>query len=96
MANVQSGKMIVGLDIGTSKVVALVGEVGEDGVIEIVGIGIVIVIVDVHGGVIVTARGDNLDAAVAQRGIHRGELLVRNIDILQGDLNLVLGYRSPV
>lgn len=39
MANVQSGKMIVGLDIGTSKVVALVGEVGEDGVIEIVGIG---------------------------------------------------------
>ena len=65
-------------------------------VIEIVGIGIVIVIVDVHGGVVVTARGDNLDAAVAQRGIHRGELLVRNIDILQGDLNLVLGYRSPV
>ena len=63
-------------------------------VIEIVGI--VIVIVDVHGGVVVTARGDNLDAAVAQRGIHRGELLVRNIDILQGDLNLVLGYRSPV
>ncbi len=27
MASVQSGKMIVGLDIGTSKVVALVGEV---------------------------------------------------------------------
>ena len=65
-------------------------------IIEIVGIGIVIVIVDVHGGIVVTARGDNLDAAVAQRGIHRGELLVRNIDILQGDLNLVLGYRSPV
>ena len=67
-------------------------------VIEIVGIGIGIgiVIVDTHGGVVVTARGDNLDAAVAQRGIHRGELLVRNIDILQGDLNLVLGYRSPV
>ncbi|MFK3745923.1 hypothetical protein ACI2JG_21975, partial [Pseudomonas psychrophila] len=39
MANVQSGKMIVGLDIGTSKVVALVGEVGEDGSIEIVGFG---------------------------------------------------------
>ena len=65
-------------------------------IIEIVSIGIVIVIVDVHGGVVVTARGDNLDAAVAKRGIHRGELLVRNIDILQGDLNLVLGYRSPV
>ena len=65
-------------------------------VIEIVGIGIVIVIVDVHGGVVVSARGDNLDAAVAQRGIHRGELLIGHIDILQGDLNLVLGYRSPV
>ena len=30
MANVQSGKMIVGLDIGTSKVVALVGEVASN------------------------------------------------------------------
>src|SRR5690606_18682537 len=39
MSTVQSGKMIVGLDIGTSKVVALVGEVREDGRLEIVGIG---------------------------------------------------------
>jgi cell division protein FtsA len=31
--------MIVGLDIGTSKVVALVGEIGADGIMEIVGIG---------------------------------------------------------
>lgn len=31
--------MIVGLDIGTSKVVAIVGEVGEPGDIEVVGIG---------------------------------------------------------
>lgn len=31
--------MIVGLDIGTSKVVALVGEIGPDGELEIVGIG---------------------------------------------------------
>ncbi len=31
--------MIVGLDIGTSKVVAIVGEIGLDGDIEIVGIG---------------------------------------------------------
>ncbi|WP_207063490.1 cell division protein FtsA [Motiliproteus sp. SC1-56] len=31
--------MIVGLDIGTSKVVALVGEVGPDGTIEVVGMG---------------------------------------------------------
>lgn len=33
------GKMIVGLDIGTSKVVALVGEIGSSGELEIVGIG---------------------------------------------------------
>ena len=31
--------LIVGLDIGTSKVVALVGEVGLDGSIEVLGIG---------------------------------------------------------
>ena len=31
--------LIVGLDIGTSKVVAIVGEVNEDGDIEVVGIG---------------------------------------------------------
>ena len=39
MASAQSGKMIVGLDIGTSKVVALVGEVASDGQLEVVGIG---------------------------------------------------------
>jgi len=32
-------KLIVGLDVGTSKVVAIVGEVNEDGNIEVVGIG---------------------------------------------------------
>ena len=31
--------MIVGLDIGTSKVVAIVGEANEEGNIEVVGIG---------------------------------------------------------
>ena len=31
--------LIVGLDIGTSKVVAIVGEVNENGDIEVVGIG---------------------------------------------------------
>src|ERR1700757_2020576 len=31
--------LIVGLDIGTSKVVALVGEVGADGAMEVLGIG---------------------------------------------------------
>ncbi|GAB1265026.1 cell division protein FtsA [Aurantivibrio infirmus] len=39
MANANDNRMIVGLDIGTSKVVAIVGEIASDGGIEIVGIG---------------------------------------------------------
>ncbi len=39
MGSAQDKRMIVGLDIGTSKVVAIVGEVGADGRIEVVGIG---------------------------------------------------------
>jgi len=39
MSTNEHGRMIVGLDIGTSKVVALVGEVNENGEVEIVGIG---------------------------------------------------------
>lgn len=39
MAETNSGKLIVGLDIGTSKVVAIVGEVTSEGNIEIVGLG---------------------------------------------------------
>jgi len=39
MAATQDKRMIVGLDIGTSKVVAVVGEVDLDGSIDIVGIG---------------------------------------------------------
>lgn len=39
MANSASGNMIVGLDIGTSKVVAIVGEINADGGLNIIGIG---------------------------------------------------------
>ncbi len=39
MGSAQDRKMIVGLDIGTSKVVAIVGEIGPEGEIEVVGIG---------------------------------------------------------
>ena len=39
MGSGQDKRMIVGLDIGTSKVVSIVGEVGVDGEIEVVGIG---------------------------------------------------------
>ena len=39
MSGAQGKKMIVGLDIGTSKVVAIVGELNGEGQIEIVGIG---------------------------------------------------------
>ena len=39
MAANEEKRMIVGLDIGTSKVVAVVGEIDTDGTIDIVGIG---------------------------------------------------------
>lgn len=39
MSQVQQKNMVVGLDIGTSKIVAIVGEIGEDGQIDIVGLG---------------------------------------------------------
>ncbi|MGQ3888434.1 cell division protein FtsA [Legionella sp. CNM-1927-20] len=39
MAKKSERNIITGLDIGTSKVVALIGEVTQDGVIEIIGIG---------------------------------------------------------
>ncbi len=39
MGSAQDKKMIVGLDIGTSKVVAIVGEISPEGTIEVVGIG---------------------------------------------------------
>ncbi|MBX7096204.1 MAG: cell division protein FtsA [Myxococcaceae bacterium] len=38
MANKKGGEIIVGLDIGTTKICAIVGEVGDDG-IDIIGIG---------------------------------------------------------
>ncbi|WP_263078534.1 cell division protein FtsA [Endozoicomonas sp. Mp262] len=39
MTSADNGSMIVGLDIGTSKVVAIVGEITSEGDIEIIGIG---------------------------------------------------------
>ncbi len=39
MASVSDNKMIVGLDIGTSKVVAIVGAITPEGILEIAGIG---------------------------------------------------------
>ncbi len=39
MSKKSEKRMIVGLDVGTSKVVAIVGEVGADGQVEIIGIG---------------------------------------------------------
>ena len=39
MSNSNVSNMIVGLDIGTSKVVAIVGQINDDGSLEVVGIG---------------------------------------------------------
>ncbi|HAN31320.1 MAG TPA: cell division protein FtsA, partial [Myxococcales bacterium] len=36
----RTGEILVGLDVGTTKVAAVVGEVREDGVIDIIGVGI--------------------------------------------------------
>jgi len=71
MGNTNSNEMIVGLDIGTSKVVAIVGEITPDGGLNIVGIGS-------HQsrglkkGVVV-----NIDSTVAsiQRAIEEAELM---------------------
>ena len=40
MANSNEEQLIVGLDIGTSKVVTIVGQAGPDGSLEIVGTGL--------------------------------------------------------
>ena len=39
MTEQTTGQVIVGLDIGTSKVVAMIGEITEDGRVEVIGIG---------------------------------------------------------
>ena len=39
MAKKHEEKIIVGLDIGTSKVMAVVGNIDDDGELEIIGIG---------------------------------------------------------
>ena len=39
MVQANGNRMVVGLDIGTSKVVAIVGEISADGSVEIIGIG---------------------------------------------------------
>ena len=39
MAKKNEKNRITGLDIGTSKIIALIGEIGADGTIEVVGIG---------------------------------------------------------
>ncbi len=39
MSKKKNQSLVVGLDIGTSKIVAIVGEVHEDGAVEVVGIG---------------------------------------------------------
>jgi len=40
MANTNEEQMIVGLDIGTSKVAAIVGVVSPEGTLEIIGAGL--------------------------------------------------------
>ena len=71
MSNANKNRIIVGLDIGTSKVVAIVGEINPEGRLEIIGLGS-------HGskglkkGVVV-----NIESTVQsiQRAIEEAELM---------------------
>lgn len=69
MTKIAESKIIVGLDIGTSKVVAVVGEVLPDGVVNVIGSGVCPAKGIDRGGVI------DLDAAVnsIQRAIEQAE-----------------------
>lgn len=71
MTNPVEGNMIAALDIGTSKVVCLVGEIGIDGSIEIIGIGSQ-PSVGLKKGVVV-----NIDSTVEsiQRAVEEAELM---------------------
>lgn len=69
MTKIAESKIVVGLEIGTHKVVAVVGEVLPDGVINVIGSG-VSASKGVHGGGVI-----DLDAAIAsiQRAIEEAE-----------------------
>ena len=71
MAQANEGNMIVGLDIGTSKVVAIVGEVSAEGELSVVGIGSHKSI-GLKKGVVV-----NIDSTVQsiQRAVEEAELM---------------------
>ena len=66
-----AGRMVVGLDIGTSKIVAIVGELGPEGQLEIIGIGSH-VSRGLKKGVVV-----NIDSTVQsiQRAVEEAELM---------------------
>jgi len=71
MSDLSHGKMIVGLDIGTSKVLCVVGEQHEDGSIEVVGAGSCESI-GMKKGVVV-----NIESTVQsiKRAVHEAELM---------------------
>lgn len=71
MAQASGGKMIVGLDIGTSKVVAIVGEISPEGELSVVGLGSH-KSVGLKKGVVV-----NIDSTVQsiQRAVEEAELM---------------------
>lgn len=80
MTKIAESKMVVGLDVGTHKVVAVVGEVLPDGVVNVLGSG-VSPSKGVQGGGVV-----DLDAAISsiQRAIEEAE------SISEGEINGVM------
>ena len=94
MTKVADSKVIVGLEIGTHKVVAVVGEVLPDGVINVIGSG-VSQSKGVYGGGVV-----DLDAVVSsiQRAIEEAESIsecrIMGVTLALSGSRIWTGYNS--
>lgn len=84
MTKVEESKIVVGLDVGTHKVVAVIGEVLPDGVINVMGVGICPSKGVDKGGVI------DLDATITSisRAIEEAEYIVDDCKVLGVTLSM--------
>lgn len=78
MTKVEESKIVVGLDVGTHKVVAVIGEVLPDGVINVRGVGVSPSKGVEDGGIV------NLDEAIAaiSRAIEEAEYIVDELQVV--------------
>jgi len=91
MNNATEAKMIVGLDIGTSKVVAIVGAVTPEGEIDIIGIGSHMSR-GLKKGVVV-----NIESTVQSIQIHlRHHIRARERNACSATILSLKGWRTPI